>query len=168
MRDTDWRGRGAETQAEGEAGSMQGAGCWTWSWILGSWPELKAGAHLLSYPGVKPGIFLSDPMICWHQDLQLRKILTKIRKSKICQYNLGKSGISIINVFSLNKVQQNTKSCVPRSLGLHLWFLYYLRWNVPGNPTFQCAPRIAQWGSLIQQTKNLFCGILTRICKISS
>ena len=45
MRDTD---REAETQAEGEAGSMQGPQ---------SCPGLKAGAQLLSHQGV-PSIFL--------------------------------------------------------------------------------------------------------------
>ena len=42
----------AETQGEGEAGSLQGAGCGTRSWDLGSLPEPKAGAQPLSHPGV--------------------------------------------------------------------------------------------------------------------
>ena len=44
--------REAETQAEGEAGSMQGAGCRTQSWILGSGPQPKAAAQLLSHLGI--------------------------------------------------------------------------------------------------------------------
>ena len=44
MRDTE---RGAETQAEGEASSMQGARRGT----PGSCPEPKADAHPLSHPG---------------------------------------------------------------------------------------------------------------------
>ena len=44
--------REAETQAEGEAGSMQGARHGTQSRILGSCPEPKAEAELLSHPGV--------------------------------------------------------------------------------------------------------------------
>ena len=44
MRDIE---REAETQAEGEAVSMQGAGCGTRSWILGSCPEPKADAQPL-------------------------------------------------------------------------------------------------------------------------
>ena len=42
----------AETQAEGEAGSLQGARCGTGSWIMGSRPEPKGGAQPLSHPGV--------------------------------------------------------------------------------------------------------------------
>ena len=44
--------RETETQAEGEAGSMQGARCGTQSWIPGSCPEPKADAQLLSLPGI--------------------------------------------------------------------------------------------------------------------
>ena len=50
MRDTG--GGWAETQAEGEAGSLWGAGCGTQSWDPGLRPELKAGTQLLSHPGV--------------------------------------------------------------------------------------------------------------------
>lgn len=42
MRDTE---RKAETEAEGEADSMQGAWCGTQSWTPGSHPELKADAE---------------------------------------------------------------------------------------------------------------------------
>ena len=49
MRDTE---REAETPAEGEAGSMQGAQCGTRSQDLGSRPERKAGAKPLSHPGI--------------------------------------------------------------------------------------------------------------------
>ena len=45
------RERGAKTQAEGEAGSPQGAQCGTSFQILGSRPEPKADTHLLSHPG---------------------------------------------------------------------------------------------------------------------
>ena len=48
MRDTE---REAETQAEGEADSLQGAQCSTQSQDPGSRPELKADAQPLSYPG---------------------------------------------------------------------------------------------------------------------
>ena len=48
MRDTD---REAETQAEGEADSLEGAQCGTRSRISGSCPEPKADAELLSHPG---------------------------------------------------------------------------------------------------------------------
>ena len=41
--------REAETQAEGEAGSIQGARCGTRSQTRGSRPEPKAGASLLSH-----------------------------------------------------------------------------------------------------------------------
>ena len=41
-----------QRQAEGEAGSLQGAWCRTQSRILGLWPEPKAGAQLLSHPGI--------------------------------------------------------------------------------------------------------------------
>ena len=52
MRDTE---REAETQAEGEAGSIQGAQCGTRSQdlrIMGSQPEPKADAQSPSHPGV--------------------------------------------------------------------------------------------------------------------
>ena len=49
MRDTQ---REAETQAEGEAGSMQGALCGPRSQDPGSRPGPKAGAKLLSHPGI--------------------------------------------------------------------------------------------------------------------
>ena len=49
MRHTE---RKAETQAEGEAGSPQGARCGTQSPDSGSCPELKADAQPLSHPGV--------------------------------------------------------------------------------------------------------------------
>ena len=49
MRDTE---RGAETQAEGEAGAPWGAQCETPSGDLGSHPEPKADAQPLSHPGV--------------------------------------------------------------------------------------------------------------------
>ena len=44
--------RNTETEAEGEAGSMQGVQCGTRTWIMGSGPEPKADAQPLSYPGV--------------------------------------------------------------------------------------------------------------------
>ena len=50
MRDTQ-RGE-AETQAEGEAGSMQGPRSGTRSQIPGSHSEQKADAQSLSHPGV--------------------------------------------------------------------------------------------------------------------
>ena len=49
MRDTE---REAETQAEGEGGSSQGARHRTPSQILGSRPEPKAGTQPLSHPGI--------------------------------------------------------------------------------------------------------------------
>ena len=48
-RDTE---RKAETQAEGEAGSSQGARCGTWSPDSGSHPEPKADTQPLSHPGI--------------------------------------------------------------------------------------------------------------------
>ena len=49
MRDTE-----AETQAEGEAGSMQGALRGTRSQDSGSHPEPKANTQPLSHPGIPP------------------------------------------------------------------------------------------------------------------
>ena len=46
------RERGAETQAEGEAGPLQGARCGTRSRTPGSRPEPKAGVQPLSHPGI--------------------------------------------------------------------------------------------------------------------
>ena len=48
MRDTE---REAETQAEGEAGSMQGAGRGTLSWVSRIRPWAEGGAKPLSHPG---------------------------------------------------------------------------------------------------------------------
>ena len=47
-----WFMRDAGIQAEGEAGSLQGAQCGTRSWIPESRPELKAEAQPLSHPGI--------------------------------------------------------------------------------------------------------------------
>ena len=50
MRDTE-KERGAETQAEGEADSMQGAGCGTPSRVSRITPWAESGAKPLSHPG---------------------------------------------------------------------------------------------------------------------
>ena len=55
------RKREAETQAEGEAGPMQGAQCGTRSLDPGSCPELKADAQPLSHPGI-PHLILKLPL----------------------------------------------------------------------------------------------------------
>ena len=47
----------AETQAEGEVGSLWGARCGTRSRILGSHPEQKADTQLLSHPGIPKSMF---------------------------------------------------------------------------------------------------------------
>ena len=44
--------REAETQAEGEAGSTQGARCGTRSWNPGITPWAEGSAKLLSHPGI--------------------------------------------------------------------------------------------------------------------
>ena len=59
----------AETQAEGEAASLEGAGCGTHpetlSWTLGSHPERKADVQLLSHPGVHtPKVFKDLVQVC--------------------------------------------------------------------------------------------------------
>ena len=55
MRD---RERKAEIQAEGEAGSTQGARCGTRPRTPGSHPEPKADAQPLSHPGIPTQEFL--------------------------------------------------------------------------------------------------------------
>ena len=55
MRDTL---REAETQAEGEVGSMQGAHVGFDPGTPGSHPGLKAGVQLLSHPGIPEIIFI--------------------------------------------------------------------------------------------------------------
>ena len=61
MRDTE---REAETQAEGEAGSMQGARCGTWSWVCRITPWAKGGTKLLSHRGCPiPFITYSQPCV---------------------------------------------------------------------------------------------------------
>ena len=52
------RGREAETQAEGEADSLQQARCGTRSRIPGSRLEQKADAQLLSHPGIPIAVAL--------------------------------------------------------------------------------------------------------------
>ena len=52
--------REAETQAEGETGSSQGARYGTRSRTLGSHPEPKADARPLSHPGVPVISFLQS------------------------------------------------------------------------------------------------------------
>ena len=56
MRDTE---REAETQAEREAGSMQGARCGTQPWVSRIRPWAEGSAKLLSHPGSPHGGFLS-------------------------------------------------------------------------------------------------------------
>ena len=56
MRDTE---REAETQAEGEAGSLQGARCGTQSQESEICPEPKANTQPLSHPGVPLHTFLT-------------------------------------------------------------------------------------------------------------
>ena len=55
MRDTQ---REAETQAEGETGSSEGARCETRSQTWGSCPEPRADAQPLSHPGAPKAPFL--------------------------------------------------------------------------------------------------------------
>ena len=67
MRDTHTQ-REAEIQAEGKAGSMQGAQCGTQSWDHvglnpGSCSELKADIQPLSYPGVPRLHFFRKPFL---------------------------------------------------------------------------------------------------------
>ena len=71
MRDTQ---REAETQAEGEAGSMQGAPCRTRSQDSGIMPWAEGGAKLLSYPGC-PNSSFSLSASAW--GLQQSKLLNK-------------------------------------------------------------------------------------------
>ena len=59
MRDTQ---REAETQAEGEAGSLQGSPMWDSSRTPGSHREPKADAQLLSHPGV-PALLLDNRFV---------------------------------------------------------------------------------------------------------
>ena len=60
MRDTQ---RGADTQAEGEAGSMQGARHGTRSRVLRVTPVRKADAEPLSRPGIPQfGFNLEEPV----------------------------------------------------------------------------------------------------------
>ena len=61
MRDTE-----AETQAEGEAGSLWGARSGTWSQDPGIWPELEADAQPLSHPGA-PQIYIFPSLLAYCQ-----------------------------------------------------------------------------------------------------
>ena len=55
------REREAEIQAEGEAGSLQGARCGTRSQDPGSHPEPKADAQPLSHPGAPEPFCIEIP-----------------------------------------------------------------------------------------------------------
>ena len=57
MRDTE---RETETQAEGEAGSMQVAQCGTQSQIPRIRPWAEGGAKLLSHPGCPKNLFIHE------------------------------------------------------------------------------------------------------------
>ena len=59
------RERGAETQAEEEAGSMQGAQRGTWSWVSRITPWIEGSAKPLSYPGCPTlAIFKKQFVMC--------------------------------------------------------------------------------------------------------
>ena len=64
MRDTE---RKAETQSEGEAGSLQGARWDTQSADLGSGPEPKADPQPLNHPGIPRAVSKSidDQELCF-------------------------------------------------------------------------------------------------------
>ena len=90
MRDTH---REAETQAEGEAGSMQGAQRGTWSRVSRIRPWAEGGAKPLSHPGC-PSIFLLENghhivifLRRLHIGLELAVILT-ILKGIYTEYHL--------------------------------------------------------------------------------
>ena len=75
----------AETQVVKEAGSMKGARWGTWSRTMGSWPEWKADAQLLSHPGILELHFLK---LFWRQaflqDLHMVQPYAKTRKEGKC------------------------------------------------------------------------------------
>ena len=64
MRDT-YKEREAETQAEGEAGSLQGAQCRTRFQVPGSRPEPKVDTKRLTHPGIPGFLVLAQIMISW-------------------------------------------------------------------------------------------------------
>ena len=71
MRDTERQ----EREAEGEAGSSQGARCGTRSQILGSLPELKADAQLLSHSGIPRVLFITHFVLASYEQLLFLKKL---------------------------------------------------------------------------------------------
>ena len=73
MRDTE---REAETQAEGEAGSMQGARCGTWSRVSGIMPWAEGYTKPLSHQGCPYLNFLSHNK---EQYYLLIKVVMKLR-----------------------------------------------------------------------------------------
>ena len=70
------REREAETQAEGEAGSIQGADAGLYPGTPGLCPGPKAGAKLLSHPGIPSSRF------CLSRVGKARSILLKLGQSK--------------------------------------------------------------------------------------
>ena len=72
MRD---REREAETQAEGEAGSTQGARCGTRSLVSRITPWAEGGAKLLSHPGCPKKFSILTSFLCksWLSDRKIFK-----------------------------------------------------------------------------------------------
>ena len=77
--------REAETQAEGEAGSLRGAPWGTWCRILGSHPEPKADAPPLSHLGIQRQVIFKEIMATNFPDL-----ISRYRKHNIHQVGLNK------------------------------------------------------------------------------
>ena len=88
----------AETQAEGEAGSMQGDRHGIRSWVSRITPWGEGGANPLSHPGCPDALFskwdgkfciLTIPWECWRSwfgDYSLRTTTYKNAKSSLCSF----------------------------------------------------------------------------------
>ena len=75
IRDTE---REAETQAEGEAGSTQGARHETRSRVSRITPWAEGGAKSLSHPGC-PHLYVDDSLVIWLSEVYWLKIVLSHR-----------------------------------------------------------------------------------------
>ena len=67
----------AETRAEGEAGSMQGAQCGTRSRVSRITPWAEGGAKPLSHPGC-PRMGLNSSVISWLSRVGVQRLLGRV------------------------------------------------------------------------------------------
>ena len=102
MRSTE-REREAETQAEGEAGSMQGAQRGTGSWVSRVRPRAEGSTKPLSHPGCPNQVLLVFPYLSeWHH--------IPVCVTQESSFHFPLPSLSIIHSFS-NVSQASARQC---------------------------------------------------------